>query len=326
AAGGSHAGLPAVLPAPRRPGAAPAVDLDHHGHHRADRLDGRRPPGARGVPHAPGAGVRDLVGVDRRRRLPRGVPAHPAERPGAGPGGHDPGHPRRHPDGVRSLLSRTGRPATLRHLGQYPQRRQGRPRDRVVDDALPGSRDPGHGALLQPHGGRDPRRARPAAAADARGAGGPPGPLEHTPAYVDNPRAPTAYSAFAGPKWRNWQTRTFEGRVGQPVGVRVPPSAPFLTVVILPPSAPGGGARAPGQLPPVRLSAARGADIRPTVGHAGAPTAFQRSPTGANQARWPSTGAGSVSVSNRDTTRARPRLAACEGYVIMKPSREKGQQ
>src|SRR5262249_37267886 len=28
------------------------------------------------------------------------------------------------------------------------------------------------------------------------------------------------------PKWRNWQTRTFEGRVGQPVGVRVPPSAP----------------------------------------------------------------------------------------------------
>jgi hypothetical protein len=30
----------------------------------------------------------------------------------------------------------------------------------------------------------------------------------------------------SGPKWRNWQTRTFEGRVGQPVGVRVPPSAP----------------------------------------------------------------------------------------------------
>ena len=36
------------------------------------------------------------------------------------------------------------------------------------------------------------------------------------------------YFAFvpSGPKWRNWQTRTFEGRVGQPVGVRVPPSAP----------------------------------------------------------------------------------------------------
>src|SRR6185503_5543439 len=28
------------------------------------------------------------------------------------------------------------------------------------------------------------------------------------------------------PKWRNWQTRTFEGRVRQLVGVRVPPSAP----------------------------------------------------------------------------------------------------
>src|ERR1051325_4930364 len=27
------------------------------------------------------------------------------------------------------------------------------------------------------------------------------------------------------PKWRNWQTRTFEGRVRQLVGVRVPPSA-----------------------------------------------------------------------------------------------------
>src|SRR5947208_10368040 len=35
----------------------------------------------------------------------------------------------------------------------------------------------------------------------------------------------TLYSILA-PKWRNWQTRTFEGRVGQPVGVRVPPSAP----------------------------------------------------------------------------------------------------
>jgi hypothetical protein len=30
------------------------------------------------------------------------------------------------------------------------------------------------------------------------------------------------------PKWRNWQTRTFEGRVEQSVGVRVPPSAPFI--------------------------------------------------------------------------------------------------
>src|SRR2546421_1945593 len=30
------------------------------------------------------------------------------------------------------------------------------------------------------------------------------------------------FVAVRGPKWRNWQTRTFEGRVGQPVGVRVP--------------------------------------------------------------------------------------------------------
>ncbi len=28
--------------------------------------------------------------------------------------------------------------------------------------------------------------------------------------------------------WRNWQTRTVEGRVGQPVGVQVPPSTPKL--------------------------------------------------------------------------------------------------
>ena len=34
------------------------------------------------------------------------------------------------------------------------------------------------------------------------------------------------FATVPGPKWRNWQTRTFEGRVGQPVGVRVPPSAP----------------------------------------------------------------------------------------------------
>src|SRR5213076_312200 len=48
-------------------------------------------------------------------------------------------------------------------------------------------------------------------------------------------RTPRGLSAARGsgilrvriaPKWRNWQTRTFEGRVGQPVGVRVPPSAP----------------------------------------------------------------------------------------------------
>ncbi len=28
--------------------------------------------------------------------------------------------------------------------------------------------------------------------------------------------------------WRNWQTRTFEGRMGSPVRVQVPLSAPFL--------------------------------------------------------------------------------------------------
>jgi hypothetical protein len=27
-----------------------------------------------------------------------------------------------------------------------------------------------------------------------------------------------------------WQTRTFEGRVGKPMRVRVPPPAPFLTL------------------------------------------------------------------------------------------------
>jgi hypothetical protein len=40
-------------------------------------------------------------------------------------------------------------------------------------------------------------------------------------------RAATGHTLRSlAPKWRNWQTRTFEGRVGQPVGVRVPPSAP----------------------------------------------------------------------------------------------------
>src|SRR5438046_9087152 len=37
----------------------------------------------------------------------------------------------------------------------------------------------------------------------------------------------TLYSILA-PKWPNWQTCTFGGRVRQPVGVRVPPSAPSL--------------------------------------------------------------------------------------------------
>ena len=39
-------------------------------------------------------------------------------------------------------------------------------------------------------------------------------------------RVAVYFGARSSPKWRNWQTRTFEGRVGQPVGVRVPPSAP----------------------------------------------------------------------------------------------------
>ena len=34
------------------------------------------------------------------------------------------------------------------------------------------------------------------------------------------------------PKWRNWQTRTFEGRVRQLVGVRVPPSAPRILKIL----------------------------------------------------------------------------------------------
>lgn len=37
-------------------------------------------------------------------------------------------------------------------------------------------------------------------------------------------------SPFQMPKWRNWQTRTFEGRVRQLVGVRVPPSAPISSL------------------------------------------------------------------------------------------------
>jgi hypothetical protein len=32
-------------------------------------------------------------------------------------------------------------------------------------------------------------------------------------------------------KWRNWQTRTFEGRVGQPMRVQVPPSAPTYRAI-----------------------------------------------------------------------------------------------
>src|ERR1051326_4783685 len=34
------------------------------------------------------------------------------------------------------------------------------------------------------------------------------------------------------PKWRNWQTRTFEGRGRYLVGVRVPPSAPIKNLSV----------------------------------------------------------------------------------------------
>jgi hypothetical protein len=56
---------------------------------------------------------------------------------------------------------------------------------------------------------------------------------------------------FFEPKWRNWQTRTFEGRVEQSVGVRVPPSAPTFamtaTGACVQPQRPGTeGAGAPG--------------------------------------------------------------------------------
>src|SRR6185436_10340467 len=33
------------------------------------------------------------------------------------------------------------------------------------------------------------------------------------------------------PEWWNWQTRTFEGRVGKPMRVRVPPPAPSKELV-----------------------------------------------------------------------------------------------
>jgi hypothetical protein len=47
---------------------------------------------------------------------------------------------------------------------------------------------------------------------------------------VDNWRGGD-YDAFSDPgvpKWWKWQTRHLEGVVGKPVGVQVPPSAPFF--------------------------------------------------------------------------------------------------
>ena len=132
-----------------------------------------------------------------------------------GAGGHDPRHSRGHPDRVGTVVPRARRATPVRHLGQHPQRGQGHDRDRLVAFALSRPGHPRHGALLQPARRRHPRRARSPAAPDGRS--------------NCHPRTLTVYSVPIphGPKWRNWQTRTFEGRVGQPVGVRVPPSAPL---------------------------------------------------------------------------------------------------
>ena len=100
----------------------------------------------------------------------------------------------------------------------------------------PGAGHPDHRALLQPARRGHPRRARPAAAPSrsrrevqrigrARRPGT--GRLGPSARRVDKSRAPRHTLPSLAPKWRNWQTRTFEGRVGQPVGVRVPPSAPI---------------------------------------------------------------------------------------------------
>ena len=62
------------------------------------------------------------------------------------------------------------------------------------------------------------------------------------PVRLTTPRSPRHTAASSAPKWRNWQTRTFEGRVGQPVGVRVPPSAPVELI-------------APNPFPPIVLAA-----------------------------------------------------------------------
>src|SRR4029077_6578030 len=69
-----------------------------------------------------------------------------------------------------------------------------------IRDALAPRLHPPGGGMLHP--------PRPAVAPYHGGTGAPAGPL------IDKPLGTAAYSAFAGPKWRNWQTRTFEGRVG----------------------------------------------------------------------------------------------------------------
>src|SRR5215510_7394190 len=177
------AGLPALLPPPGRPRLPEALDLDHHGGDRADRLDGRDAPRARGVPRLAGARVRDLVGVDRSGRAARGVQAHPAQCPRARIGRHDPRHSRSHPHGVGPVIPRPRGAAALRHLGQHPERRQGPHHVCVVAHPLSGPRHPDHRALLQPARRGDSRRARPAAAAIRDGTRAPSRPL------IDNPRA-----------------------------------------------------------------------------------------------------------------------------------------
>ena len=69
--------------------------------------------------------------------------------------------------------------------------------------------------VVQPPRRGDSRRARPAASPERR-------------AELSVARDSAILRPRTSPKWRNWQTRTFEGRVGQPVGVRVPPSAPYF--------------------------------------------------------------------------------------------------
>ena len=149
--------------------------------------------------------------------LPDHLAPHPAQRDGAGAGGHDPRHPRRHPDRVGAVVPGPRRAAALRDLGQHPQRGQGRDRDGLVAVGL--SRAWPSWSPCSP----TTCSARGSATRSIRG-------CARARGRVVSPRALAVYSAARRfvPKWRNWQTRTFEGRVGQPVGVRVPPSAPLI--------------------------------------------------------------------------------------------------
>ena len=86
----------------------------------------------------------------RRRLAPHRLPSHPAERPGAAdrPGLGEPGL--RHPHRGVAELSRARDPAARSLLGDDAQRGAHLPRDRALDEHLPGARDHARGVRLQP--------------------------------------------------------------------------------------------------------------------------------------------------------------------------------